>query len=144
MPRRSPLARGDAPNERTELLVVENDRQGREALAELLHHRGYLVREAADPDEARALLAARVPDVVILDLGFPKGGGLDLAREILAAGTRRPPTIIAYSGYDRLAAEARDAGCLFVLKPGIDELLSTIGLAAAERATPPLGRPLAS
>ena len=44
-----------------------------------------LVAEAGDADEAIALAAQHVPDVVLLDLEMPGGGGLRAAREIHAS-----------------------------------------------------------
>ena len=44
-----------------------------------------LVAEAQDADEAIALAVEHTPDVVLLDVEMPGGGGLRAAREIRAA-----------------------------------------------------------
>ena len=48
-----------------------------------------LVAEAEDADEAIALAAEHRPDVVLLDVEMPGGGGLRAAREIRAAAAGR-------------------------------------------------------
>jgi len=64
-----------------------------------------LVGAAADTDEAIALAAQHAPDVVLLDVEMPGGGGLRAAREIKQA---KPTTrVLALSAHD--TDEARQA-----------------------------------
>jgi DNA-binding response OmpR family regulator len=63
------------------ILVVEDDTPTREFLTELLSKNGYLVRTASDGEEARAQIAASVPELVILDLNLPKVSGFQLLAE---------------------------------------------------------------
>jgi DNA-binding response OmpR family regulator len=53
------------------LLVVEDDRNLRDALAETLEDEGHDVRRAATLAEARAALKDASPDVLVLDLMLP-------------------------------------------------------------------------
>ena len=69
-----------------------------------------LVGVAADTDEAIALAAQHAPDVVLLDVEMPGGGGLRAAREIKQAA---PATrVLALSAHDTDAARQamHDAG----------------------------------
>jgi DNA-binding response OmpR family regulator/two-component sensor histidine kinase len=63
------------------ILIVEDDTAAREFLAEFLCQRGYIVATAADGAEARASVAASVPELVILDLILPHVGGFQLLAE---------------------------------------------------------------
>ena len=112
------------------ILLVEDDADGREAFGELLDIHGYRVTLAAHPDEARLLIAAQRPDVVVLDMAFPPYPAmtaLELIREIKSGGDPLAPTIICFTGYPRLRTAAQEAGCdYFVIKPEITALLHTL------------------
>jgi len=54
----------------------------RRLVRDILHHRGHELIEATTLDEARAHLCGAVPDLVILDIHVPGGGGERLLREI--------------------------------------------------------------
>jgi DNA-binding response OmpR family regulator len=73
---RSPRIRNVRP-----ILVVEDDTPTREFLTELLSKNGYIVSTASDGEEARAQVAASVPQLVILDLTLPKVSGFQLLAE---------------------------------------------------------------
>jgi two-component system phosphate regulon response regulator OmpR len=62
------------------ILVVEDETDLRDAVAEYLGRNGFLVRAAADAAAARAALAEQPADVVLLDLNMPGEDGLSLAR----------------------------------------------------------------
>jgi DNA-binding NarL/FixJ family response regulator len=49
-----------------------------------------IVGEAATVDEAVALIAATRPDVVLLDVHMPDGGGVEVIRRVVAAGGHAP------------------------------------------------------
>jgi len=63
------------------ILVVEDHVPTREVIAELLAKQGYKVSIACDGAEARAMVAASLPELVILDLLLPKLSGFDLLSE---------------------------------------------------------------
>src|SRR5712675_359158 len=63
------------------ILVVEDDTPTREFIAEMLSAQGYVVATAADGMEARAQVAASLPDLVILDMVLPKVSGFELLGE---------------------------------------------------------------
>ncbi|MGA7626180.1 MAG: response regulator [Candidatus Acidiferrales bacterium] len=63
------------------ILVVEDDAPTRELISELLASQGFEVITAADGAQARASVAASLPELVILDLLLPKSNGLELLSE---------------------------------------------------------------
>jgi DNA-binding response OmpR family regulator len=63
------------------ILVVEDDTATREFIAEMLGAQGYLVATAADGAEARAQVAASLPELVILDMMLPQVSGFELLGE---------------------------------------------------------------
>jgi two-component system phosphate regulon response regulator OmpR len=62
------------------LLLVDDEAELRELLAEYFGRQGFAVRTAADAAEARRLLAEAAPDLALLDLNMPGENGLSLAR----------------------------------------------------------------
>jgi DNA-binding response OmpR family regulator len=63
------------------LLVDEHD-DSLSALARLLSRNGYSILQARTVWEARELAAANRCDLVIADIHYPDGSGLDLMREL--------------------------------------------------------------
>jgi len=62
------------------VLIVEDDRQVRETVADYLEAQGYEVEQAEDGAAMRKVLAGHVPDLVLLDVRLPGEDGLGLAR----------------------------------------------------------------
>jgi DNA-binding response OmpR family regulator len=64
------------------VLVVEDDRNLRDALADNLRDEGFAVRVAGTVKEAHAVLEAEPPDVVVLDLMLPDGDGTQVCQTV--------------------------------------------------------------
>jgi CheY-like chemotaxis protein len=106
-------------------LMVEDDATNRLLLRAVLTRAGdnrirdAQVDEAPTLADARRFLAAHRPDLLFLDVRLPDGDGLDLAREVLAAGPGRPRLLVISASVlpaERDAAIA--AGCdRFLAKP---------------------------
>jgi two-component system phosphate regulon response regulator OmpR len=62
------------------VLIVEDDREVREAVADYLASHGFSCTQAGDGKAMRAAIAQSVPDLVLLDLRLPGEDGLSLAR----------------------------------------------------------------
>ena len=62
-------------------LIVEDDPDFRSSLAALVSREGYETSEVSSLAEAHAALAARPPDLALVDLGLPDGSGLELLRQ---------------------------------------------------------------
>jgi len=63
------------------ILVVEDDAPTREFIAEMLSGQGFVVTTAADGAQARAQVAASLPEIVILDMMLPEVSGFELLGE---------------------------------------------------------------
>ena len=66
------------------ILIVEDNPLNRLLIRDILALRGHDVIEAATVDEARAALAAETPDLLLLDVQIPGGGGEAVIREVRA------------------------------------------------------------
>jgi len=75
-----PAARGVANPAR--ILIVEDNVLNRLLIHDILELRGHEVFEASTVDEARRALDARRPDLLLLDVQIPGGGGEAVIREV--------------------------------------------------------------
>jgi DNA-binding NtrC family response regulator len=117
------------------LLLVEDEAPLREAIAEQLRDRGYMVEEAASGEAAVSRLSEFAFDVIVTDLRLP---GIDGAAVIDAALERYPDIVaIVVTGYGTVkgAVEAIKRGAWdFVSKPfQIEELLHALEAALEQR-----------
>src|SRR6185295_14991663 len=62
------------------VLIVEDDTQVREMVAEYLEGQGYEVSQATTGTDMREEIERKLPDVVLLDVRLPGEDGLTLAR----------------------------------------------------------------
>ncbi len=112
------------------VIVADDDEEVREAAADLLRTEGgfQVAGVASDAEEAIALAVRESPDVALLDVKMPGGGGERAAREIraLCPLTR----VLAFSAYEDRATvlEMLRAGAHGYLTKGAsaDEIVSAI------------------
>jgi CheY-like chemotaxis protein len=94
------------------VLIVDDDEDAREMLAEILGARGGRVRTTGSVEQALAIVATEPPSVIVTDIAMPNADGYELLRRLLAmpgqAGGAVP--VIALSAYAR--REDRDRGVL--------------------------------
>ncbi len=116
------------------ILVVDDEPQLLRSLRTTLAAHGYDVQTATTGEEALDLLAARLPDLVVLDLVLPGLSGLAVCQE-LRARAPVPILILSARGDERDKVAALDAGADdYLTKPfGVNELLARIR-AALRRA----------
>ena len=112
------------------ILVIDDDRTVLTYLKAVLGREGYRVYTALDALQGPMVARQAQPDLVVLDLAMPGGGGtavLDRLRRL--QGTMQVPVVV-YSGLPRERAEQlvpADPDVLFVQKPGTpDEVLSAV------------------
>ncbi len=120
------------------ILVVDDESQITRVLRTSLSGHGYLVRTAADGDEALEVMREWPPDLVITDLSMPNMGGLELCRRIRSKSAV-PIIVLSVRGEEKPKVEALDAGADdYVTKPfNINELVARVR-AGLRRASRPL------
>ena len=80
-------------------LVVDDNRDGADSLAELLTRTGAVTRTAHDGEDAVRAAADFRPDVILLDLGLPKLNGYEACRAIRATPEGKEIVIVALTGW---------------------------------------------
>jgi two-component system response regulator QseB len=110
------------------LLVVEDDRMLGEALRRGLRHAGHAVDWAEDGEAADLALRGEPYDAVVLDLGLPRKGGLDVLRDLRARRDRVPVLILTAQDAVSDRVTGLDAGADdYLVKPfDLDELLARL------------------
>ena len=107
------------------LLIVDDDPDGREMVAELLQGLGAVVTCSASGEEALTVIGEVEPHVVVADIAMPGVDGFSLMHRLRdMLGDRKPPAI-ALSAYARAEDQARALASGFdahVPKP-VDALL---------------------
>jgi len=101
------------------ILIVDDHRDIREPLRKYLEKQGCRVSEAGDAAEARRVLGASAPDLVVLDIMMPGEDGLSLTRGLRGGGSewRGIPIIL-------LTAVAEDADRIVGLEMGADDYIT--------------------
>jgi DNA-binding response OmpR family regulator len=101
-----------------QVLVVDDDRALRHALATMLTGAGFVVEQAGDGPDALEAMTRRPFDAVLLDLGLPGMSGLDvLAR---ASSLACPPRIVVITADDTpetLLRAVRAQAYRYITKP---------------------------
>jgi DNA-binding NtrC family response regulator len=117
------------------VLVVEDDREMRSLLEELLAAEGYLVRTAADGSEGHRQFLSHEVDLIITDLMMPGMKGTELLSEVHARRPDVPVIIITAFGNIESAVDAMKGGAYHYLpKPfRTQELLLAVDAALRER-----------
>ncbi|HVV81465.1 MAG TPA: ATP-binding protein [Kofleriaceae bacterium] len=124
-----------APNGTRRVLIVDDNVDIADLLAEALSALGHDARVAYDGPAALAMATAFEPDIAFVDIGLPVMDGFELAGRLREASGERPLRLIAVTGYgqdsdrDRSAAAGFD---LHLVKP-----IQLATLTALIDATPP-------
>ncbi|HVF60508.1 MAG TPA: GAF domain-containing protein [Thermoanaerobaculia bacterium] len=95
------------------VLVVDDNVDAADGLAELLRTVGFEVRVAYDGPRALAVSQEFRPDVALLDIGLPLMDGYELARELREQAAGRPLRLIAVTGYGQESDRARSRAAGF-------------------------------
>jgi two-component system, OmpR family, KDP operon response regulator KdpE len=109
------------------ILVVDDEPQIQRFLRPALETAGYAVEQAMSGAEALRLVAARMPDAVLLDLGLPDIDGQEVLRR-LRQSSQVPVVVISARDQPDEKIQALDAGADdYVEKPfDLGELLARV------------------
>lgn len=126
------------------VLVVDDEPPIRRFLRTTLTAQGYDIAEAEDGAGALEAVRRRPPDLLVLDLGLPDIGGLEVIRRLRADGVAAPIIVLSSRADEAGKVEALDLGADdYVTKPfGMDELLARIRAALRHRLQQQGERPL--
>lgn len=98
------------------VLIVDDNRNYREAFKRMLLMRDYEVSEAEDADEALAVLRQDAPDVIVTDLWMrTKDEGLELIRQVKNIDPACPIVMISAVGTFEEGAKASRLGAFYVI-----------------------------
>jgi ribonuclease P protein subunit RPR2 len=123
------------------VLLVDDDAGLRMLVRSTLDEIDFEIVEAGSAAEARAAVAERVPDVVVLDVRMPGESGIDLCRELKSSPATAGARIVLLSGSHELASrQVAEAGAdAFLAKPFSPlQLLAIVDRVAGGGSTIPL------
>jgi PAS domain S-box-containing protein len=142
----APIPGMTASDEARRALVVEDNVDAAEMLADLLAFWGYDVRAVRSGEAGVEVAGAFNPHVVLLDIGLPGMDGFEVARRLRSMPRGRPegrplPLLIGVSGYGQEAdrRRAREAGIDYHLIKPLDpkilrELLTLVDASRGKHA----------
>ena len=111
------------------ILIVDDERNLRVTLAEILASHGYEILEAENSVDALAMLRDQNPDLVFCDWKMPDGGGEELLQALQRQEEIRKPPVIIMTAYGTSgnAIKAIQLGAYdFISKPfDLDEICTT-------------------
>lgn len=108
-----------------DLLLVEDNEDVADTLAELLRAEGHRVHVVESGERGLQLLTERHPDAVLSDIGLPGMDGLTFARRIRHDPTLSKIRLVALTGFGDSATESR------IIAAGFDRrLIKPVGLEA--------------
>jgi DNA-binding NarL/FixJ family response regulator len=122
-------------SEQLRVLVADDDAMLRMALTEVIEAEAdlHVVAAAADAHEAAELAERHTPDVAVIDVRMPMGGGTHATREIRLRSPRTQ--LLAFSAYDDSGAaeELKRLGVREFLVKGITnaEIVAAVRRAGA-------------
>ena len=102
------------------ILVVEDQKDDRQIICDMLAGTDYQILEAEDGERALAAVAKEPPDLILMEIQLPTMDGYEVTRQLRADPAHLSIPIIAVTSYAPIGEEqkARVAGCDdFVLKP---------------------------
>ena len=127
-----------APRARQRVLLVDDNEDALELLAEVLRNAGHVVATAKDGPTALKVMKTFHADAAILDIGLPVMDGYELAGRLRAELGKELPRLIALTGYGQESdrARAKQAGFAEHLTKPVDAacLLGALDAPSPENA----------
>jgi DNA-binding NtrC family response regulator len=100
------------------ILIVDDEAGIRELLSRLVQQEGYESQEAADGEEALAVIRREPPDVMLLDIRMPGLDGMEVLRQVRKLDPDLPVVMITSQGTVKDAVVALRAGAHdYLVKP---------------------------
>ncbi|MEX1234596.1 MAG: sigma-54 dependent transcriptional regulator [Roseovarius sp.] len=114
----------------SDILIVDDERDIRELISDILQDEGYATRLAGNSDDAMAAIAAEQPGLLVLDIWLKDSNmdGIDILKAVKRDYPEVPVVIISGHGNIEIAVAAIKQGAYdFIEKPfNIDQLMVVI------------------
>ncbi len=114
----------------SDILIVDDERDSRELISDILIDEGYATRLAGNSDDAMAAINADAPALIVLDIWLKDSrmDGIDILKTVKRDNPDVPVVIISGHGNIEIAVAAIKQGAYdFIEKPfNIDQLLVVI------------------
>jgi two-component system OmpR family response regulator len=135
---RAPAREDQLDQNRLRVLLVEDDDDNRELMAEVLEASGYQVHTAASGQEGLTTLSEHPIDAVVTDVGMPGMGGLEMARAAKAVAPTVPVVIVTgWAERDDIArARGREVDAVLIKPVDPDALTSAVADVLRGRSRP--------
>lgn len=110
------------------ILIIDDEKNIRRTLREILEYEAFKVDEAADGQEGLNMAQKEKYDIILTDIKMPKMDGLEVLSRLMQAGVDSPVVMISGHGNIETAVEAVKKGAFdFIEKPlDLNRLLVTI------------------
>lgn len=120
------------------VLLVEDDDDNRELMAEVLESFGCTVLSASSGQAGLKTLSECSVDVVVTDIGMPGMGGLEVARAAKAIAPKVPVVVVTgWAERDDIAsARGRDVDAVLIKPVDPDALAQVVSDLARQRGHP--------
>jgi CheY-like chemotaxis protein len=117
------------------VLVVDDSKLARMAVAKLLNslQPDWSRIEAANAEEALALVRKLDIDITLLDFNMPGLDGLGLAAELRALKPNMPVAVVSANHQTEIVTRSREVGAAFLPKPLTQQALSDFLESAAQQ-----------
>jgi len=99
------------------ILVVDDEPNTRAALVEIVRAQGFTTSAAGDLREACIQIAYQMPDVILADLKLPDGNGMDLFKEVEAAGIVEFIVMTGHASVESAVDALRMGAADYLVKP---------------------------
>lgn len=114
----------------SDILIVDDERDIRELISDILEDEGFATRRAGNSDDAMAAINAEAPALIVLDIWLKDSrmDGIDILKTVKRDNPDVPVVIISGHGNIEIAVAAIKQGAYdFIEKPfNIDQLLVVI------------------
>jgi CheY-like chemotaxis protein len=117
------------------VLVVDDSKLARMVMASAFRRirPEWTLIEAANADEALAVVSARKADIALVDFNMPNTDGLELVARIYKTHPGMPVALVSANVQDEIIGRARELNAGFIPKPLNDDALAAFLSGAALR-----------